>query len=119
MPYHDFERLCEQRGVRSSDVARATGIPAQTFSAWKKGLYTPKPEKLTKIAAYFDVPVDYLITGEMPTYYTSDDAREMAEFLFHNPDYKVLFDASRRVKREDLEVVKAILDRFGGDDDVD
>ena len=37
---------------------------------------------------------------------------DRAEFLHKNPDYKVLFDASRKVKKEDIEFVKQMLDRF-------
>ena len=45
-------------------------------------------------------------------YYLNDDARELAEFLFNNPEYKVLFDASRKVKKEDIEFVKQMMDRM-------
>ena len=50
-------------------------------------------------------------------YYIIDEAREMAEFLFKNPEYKVLFDASRKVKKEDIEFVKQMIDRVRGDSD--
>lgn len=40
----------------------------------------------------------------------------MAEFLYRNPDYKVLFDASRKVKPEDIDFVKQMIDRMGGND---
>ena len=35
-------------------------------------------------------------------YYPNPEARNMAQFLFENPEYKVLFDASRKVKPEDI-----------------
>lgn len=112
--YEVFARLLEQKGVRVIDVARATGISNSMFTDWKKGRYTPKTDKLEKIADYFGVSVDYLVTGrETETdYYLNDDARDLAQFLFQNPEYKVLFDATRKVKREDLQVVKEIIDRF-------
>ena len=53
--------------------------------------------------------------GATERYYLNDDAREMAEFMFKNPEYKVLFDASRKVSRNDIEVVKAIMDKFRED----
>ena len=40
----------------------------------------------------------------------------MAEFLFKNPEYKVLFDASRKVKPEDIDFVKRMMDRMRGSD---
>lgn len=51
-------------------------------------------------------------------YYLNEDAREMAQFLFDNPDYKVLFDASRKVKKEDIEKVKRMIDLMNGDSDI-
>ena len=47
----------------------------------------------------------------------NDDARELAQFMFENPEYKVLFDASRKVKKEDIEFVKQMIDRMRGDVD--
>ena len=45
-------------------------------------------------------------------YYLNDDDRDLAEFLFHHPEYKVLFDASRSVKRDDIELVHQLIERF-------
>ena len=45
-------------------------------------------------------------------YYLNEDARDMAQFLFENPEYKVLFDASRKVKPEDIQFVKEMIDRM-------
>lgn len=41
----------------------------------------------------------------------------MAQFLYENPDYKVLFDASRKVKKEDIEFVKEMIDRMSNKND--
>ena len=49
------------------------------------------------------------------TYYENDDARDFAQFMYENPEYKVLFDASRKVKKEDIEFVKQMIDRVRGD----
>lgn len=62
--YSIFEKLCKERNVTPYRVGKETGITTATFSHWKKGNYTPKQEKLEKIANYFGVSLDYLITGE-------------------------------------------------------
>ena len=51
-------------------------------------------------------------TPEKDSYYLDDDAREMAQFMFDNPEYKVLFDATRKVKKEDIEFVKDFIERL-------
>lgn len=50
-------------------------------------------------------------------YYLNNDAKELAEFLYENPEYKILFDASRKVKKEDIDFVKQMIDRMSGDKD--
>lgn len=111
--YEVFENLVKRKGVRVADVAKATGLRQQVLTDWKMGRYTPKVDKLKIIADYFGVTVEYLMTGEETeqTYYYSDDARELAEFLFKNPEYKVLFDASRKVKKEDINFIREMIER--------
>lgn len=62
--YKKFEELLAQRGVKPSDVCRATGVSKSVLSRWKSGKFTPKHDKIQKIADYFDVPVDYFYLDE-------------------------------------------------------
>ena len=62
--YEIFAKLLEERGVTAYKVSKATGIAGSTFSDWKNGRSTPKQDKLQKIADYFGVSVDFLITGK-------------------------------------------------------
>ena len=61
--YDIFERLLNERGITAYKVAQETGVTTATLSSWKAGRYTPKQEKLQKIADYFGVTIDYLMTG--------------------------------------------------------
>lgn len=62
--YDIFEKLLKQKGVKTSDVCKATGIKAPTFSDWKKGKSNPNVDKLILIANYFGVSIEYLRTGK-------------------------------------------------------
>lgn len=55
MGYEVFDELCKKRGIRPFHVSKATGISTATLTAWKKGDYTPKADKLQLIADYFGV----------------------------------------------------------------
>lgn len=114
--YEIYCKLRDAKHLKDSDVVKATGITKSTFSDWKSGRSKPKNDKLQKIADFFEVTIDYLMTGEEKedneTYYLNDEAREMAQFMFENPEYKVLFDASRKVSKDDIATVKAIMDKF-------
>lgn len=114
--YEIFEQLMKANGCTAYKVSVETGIAQSTLSDWKKGKSMPKQDKMQKIADYFGVSLEYLTTGEekdtTDPYYLNDDARDMAQFMFENPEYKVLFDASRKVKKEDIQFVKEMIDRM-------
>ena len=59
--YGKFERLLAERGVTAYQVAKETGISTATLTQWKQGLYTPKVDKIMKIADYFGVPLEYFV----------------------------------------------------------
>lgn len=65
--YEIFNNLCEKKGVTAYRIGKETGIATSTFTDWKKGRSTPKQDKLKKIADYFGVTVEYLMTGEEST----------------------------------------------------
>lgn len=59
--YSAYEELKTKRGVTDYQVSKATGVAASTLTAWKKGDYTPKVDKLKKIAEFFNVPIETFI----------------------------------------------------------
>lgn len=62
--YEVYSRLRDERGFTDYRVAKETGIATSTLAAWKSGYYTPKIDKLAKIAQLFGVPVSYFLGGE-------------------------------------------------------
>lgn len=62
--YKIFEELCEIKGVTPYRVCKETGLTTATISNWKAGRYTPKQDKLQKIADYFGVTIEFLMTGK-------------------------------------------------------
>ena len=71
--YQIFENLCIAKNVTAYRVGKETGIATSTFTDWKKGRSIPKQDKLKKIADYFGVTVEYLMTGS-DSKYSDDDA---------------------------------------------
>lgn len=64
--YSIFEKLLNEKGVTAYQVSKSTGISTGSLSDWKNGRSNPKIDKMQKIAEYFGVSVDYLLTGEEP-----------------------------------------------------
>lgn len=59
--YLKFQILLLQKNVSVYEVSKQTGILLSTFGAWKRNEYTPKIDKLMKLANYFEVPVSYFL----------------------------------------------------------
>lgn len=64
--YEIFEQLLQKYGVSAYKVSKATGVTQSTLSDWKRGRSTPKSENMKKLADYFGVSIDYLMTGKEP-----------------------------------------------------
>ena len=85
--YKKYVQLRDSLGVTDYRVASDTGIPKSTFSDWKNGRSTPKQDKLQKIADYFGVSLEYLMTGkeavvkEKAPELTARDERDIAKDL--------------------------------------
>ncbi len=84
--YEIFVKLLEKYGITAYKVSKATGIGGSTFTDWKNGRSVPKQDKLQKIADYFGVTIDYLMTGkEEPekkeVMLTPKDERDIAKRL--------------------------------------
>ena len=62
--YEIFEKLLIEFGVTASQVSKSTGISQTTLSNWKKRKNILSPKLLQKIADYFNVSLEYLMTGE-------------------------------------------------------
>lgn len=59
--YEKFEKLLKQWEVTAYQVSKETGVSQATLSSWKAGKYTPKIDKLKKLADYFGVPIEELM----------------------------------------------------------
>ena len=119
-----FRKIREQSGLTQQQMADKLGVSRSAIGMYENGEREPNFETLELIADTFNVDMNYLL-GKKPTtevipdrYYLDDDARDMAQFMYENPEYKVLFDDSRKVKKEDIDFVKQMIDRMSnkGDD---
>lgn len=64
--YEIFCKLLRENKVTAYKVGKETGIAGSTFTDWKTGRSVPKQDKLQKIADYFGVSLEYLMTGKEP-----------------------------------------------------
>jgi repressor LexA len=111
--YELFKRLLDTYGVKTSDVARATGITTAAFTQWKQGKIQFKEPKLRLIADYFNVPLSYFLPDSMAdTHYTDPLAADLAQEMADRPGMRTLFAASRNLSEEDLQIVNQLVQKL-------
>ena len=97
--------LCNKNNISQSKLEADLGIARGSVTKWKTA--EPRQSTLQKGADYFNVSINYLLTGEEKeggeTYYLNDETREIAQEIFENPDLKSLFDMSRKMTPERLK----------------
>lgn len=105
-----FERLCAERGVSVYTVAKETGIPQSTLSNWKTRRNIIGVERGQKIADFFGVSLEYLMTGRDPDgYYENDETARIAQEIHDNRELRVLFSAAKDVPPKMVKALYEVL----------
>lgn len=116
-----LKELRIKSGLTQQEMADKLNISRSSIGMYENGEREPSFELLETIADYFNVDMNYLLgkkesSENIPQgYYLNEDARDMAQFLYDNPEYKVLFDATRKVKKDDIQFVKEMIDRMNNE----
>ena len=109
--------LLDEHNKTQQELAEYMGVTQATVSNWCKGIKVPRMTKIDKICEYFNVTRSQLMeekTESKQSYYLDPEAAEMAQELYDRPEMRVLFDASRKATKEDIEQVADILKRLSG-----
>lgn len=124
-----LRELRQEKDYTLEFVADKLEIAPKTLQRYECGERKIKVGTITELCDIYGVDYSEFMReakikhlgDDMPSdstpYYMNEDARDLAQFMFENPEYKVLFDASRKVKKEDIDFVKQMIDRVRGDVD--
>ncbi len=113
----NLRHYLDRENKTQKEVADAIGVSPQTFNTWLQMVALPRMGKVQAVADYFGVNKSDLLEDkgtqeEDNSYYIDEEAKELAQFLFKNPEYRILFDAAKDVSADNLEMVKTIIDKF-------
>lgn len=101
-------------GLSYQELSDLTGINKSTLQRYETGFIKKVPiNQVQIIAKALNVTPGYLMgwenNKENQTYYLNPEAAKMAQEIYDNPQYKVLFDATKKLKPESIkEVMKFI-----------
>lgn len=104
-----IEKLMRERSINKNILANESGIPYTTIDGWwKKGYTNIRMSTLKKLAAYFNVSLDYLMETTPPS--AEEEYESMLQYLKVRPEMKLLFSASKTATKDDIEMAAKFLE---------
>ena len=113
----NIRKYMEASGKTRNDLCRDLNLKYTTVTDWLKAKTYPRIDKIEQLAAYFGVTKADLVEDkaeEAFQYYLNHETSVKAEQLLNDPDMRVLFDAARNSKPEDLQMAADLLRRLKG-----
>jgi transcriptional regulator with XRE-family HTH domain len=94
-----------------NDLVRDLGFKYPTLSDWINGKIYPRIDKIEILANYFGIEKSDLIEerSDKQDYYINNETKKIAQQIHDNKELRMLFDAGRNAKPEDLLTAQEIL----------
>ena len=105
----------EELNMSYQTLSEKVGISKSTLQRYETGFIKKVPiNQVQIIAKALNVTPGYLMgwenDNENQTYYLNPEAAKMAQEIYDNPQYKVLFDATKKLKPESIKEVMKFID---------
>lgn len=114
--YERIKNRRKQLGISVDDVADALGVSRATIYRYESAEIEKVPASIIdKLAAVLQTTPAYLMTWtDDPSmrYYEDDNTAMMAQRLFEDKDMRLLFDAAKDSRPEDLQMATDLLKRL-------
>ena len=109
----NLKRYLDINGKQPVDLVNDLGLPFSTVSNWLNAQKMPRMGKVELLAQYFGIEKsDLLEEKSEESYYINPETARIAQEVFDDPDLRLLFDAARDVKPENIRLAAEMLRRF-------
>lgn len=111
-----IKSICKEKKIPISRLEKECGFANGYIGQLKKG--SVPSDRLLKISDYLGVAPTKLADDDVKNnvhesgYYFNDETAKVAQELFEDPDLRMLFDAARNARPEDLKMAADLLRRF-------
>lgn len=112
--YDKIKDLCDSHNLAVTALEKELGWGRGSIGKLKNGGDIAS-SRLQAIAEYFGVSTDFLLgvqTDAQPGYYIDGEAADIAQEIFETPGMRVLFDAARDSRPEDIQMAADLLKRL-------
>lgn len=102
----NLNRLMKKNGIRQIDIHRSLDIPKSTITGYVKGTSLPNRQNIEKLAKFFHVD-----KSEIDPRFSTETEEEQERTVDLEKDPVVLSYGGKPVSEEDMQIIKAILER--------
>lgn len=112
-----LKKIRLNHNLTQAELAKQLGISRSSVGMYESGEREPDFETLETIADFFNVDMNYLLGNESRSiYYLDPEAAAIAQEVYERPEMRMLFDASRKISPEDMDLVISMIDRLKKDE---
>ena len=108
--------LMEKKGITQADICRELDVSSATVSDWCTGKKYPRVAAMQRLADLFGVRFSTLTTENGLEDY---EDQQRLEALHQNPRLGLLFDHTRKMKKEDVDFMIQMAERIVKERDAD
>lgn len=108
-----IEHRRKELGLTMEEVANKVGVSKSTVKKWESGyIKNMRRDKMALLAEALQIsPMDLLddTSDDSQGYYSDPDVVALAEELRTNPNRRILFDATKDLSKDDIDIVLSLI----------
>jgi len=115
----NLKRWLQERDKSQVELAKYMKVSSPTVSDWVNGKKMPRADKLQSISNWLSIDLSDLLMNKGDNspeqdspYYLNPETAQIAQQVFDDPNLRILFDAARDVKPENIRLAAEMLKRF-------
>lgn len=107
-----------ERGITQDELATTVGVAKSTISMYESNQRRPGFEMMEAIADALNVDMNTLYgTSADANYFNDPEVAAIADQLKENPRYRVLFEASRDLSKENIDFIIKMIENLPKSDE--
>lgn len=100
----------EKNNMTQKELADKLGVGTTSVYNWCNGVKSPRMTKVDKMCEIFGCTrIDLIRADTSEEYYLNPETAAIAQQIFEDPELRLLFDAAKDAKPEDLQLVHNML----------
>lgn len=116
-----LKSIMDKKNIGNKELSEKSGIPLGTLNKIIYGeTQNPSLESMRAIAKALNCTLDDFVDDNTPrvaAYYLNPEVAVLAQEIYDNPDLRILFDTTRKVKPEDLKLISEMVKRMSSEDE--